>query len=115
VVPGSIDTGIAARDDHLRTADFFDVARFPLAIFESRSLAIRGNNSGRLTGLLTLHGVTNPVALDVTLQTPDRTGEKLEFLAKGTLKRSAFGMNGFEGMIGDDVSLTIAARFDRAR
>jgi polyisoprenoid-binding protein YceI len=114
VSPGSINTGIAARDDHLRAADFFDVARFPLATFESSGLVLTGGNNGRLTGLLTLHGVTHPVSLDVRLQTPDRNGEMLVFSAEGKLKRSAFGMNEFQGVIGDEVTLKIAAQFDRA-
>jgi polyisoprenoid-binding protein YceI len=114
VSPGSIDTAIAARDDHLRTADFFEIARFPLATFKSTGLALTGGTNGKLTGLLTLHGVTQPVSLDVTLQTPDRNGERLAFSAEGKLKRSAFGMSGFEGVIGDDVTLKIAAAFDRA-
>lgn len=115
VSPGSIDTGIAARDEHLRTADFFDVTRFPQATFTSSGLTLTGGSTGRLAGLLTLHGVSLPVSLDVTLQTPDRKGERLAFSAEGKLKRSAFGMNGFQGVIGDDVTLKIAAVFDRAR
>jgi polyisoprenoid-binding protein YceI len=113
VSPGSVDTGIAARDDHLRTPDFFDVAQYPLASFESSSLVESGTSSGKLTGLLTLHGVTKPVSLDVTLETPDLTAASLKFSARGTLKRSDFGMTGFMGVIGDDVSLTIEAEFDK--
>ena len=113
VAPGSIDTGIGARDDHLRSADFFDVARFASATFESSALALTGGNKAKLTGLLTLHGVTQPVSLDVMLQTPDRTGAHLAFAAQGTLKRSAFGMTQYQGVIGDDVTLKIAAAFDR--
>ncbi len=113
VSPGSIDTGIAARDDHLRTADFFDIARFPQASFESSGLTLTGGSNGRLKGLLTVHGVTQPITLDVTLQTPDRTGERLAFSAQGKLKRSAFGMNQFAGVIGDEVTLKIAAQFVR--
>jgi polyisoprenoid-binding protein YceI len=115
VSPGSIDTGIAARDEHLRTADFFDVAKFPLATFESTGLATTGGKTGTLTGMLTLHGVTKPVTLTATLQSPDPAGDRLDFSVKGTLKRSDFGMNQYMGMIGDDVTLDIQAEFDRAR
>ena len=115
VSPGSIDTGIVARDEHLRTADFFDVAKFPLVTFESTSLATSGGKTGTLTGMLTLHGVTKPVTLNATLQSPDLTGDRLDFSVKGTLKRSDFGMNGYMGMIGDDVTLDIQAEFARAR
>ena len=115
VSPGSISTGIAARDDHLRTADFFDTAKFPLATFESTNLVQITSRTGKLAGMLTLHGVTKPVTLNVTLKTPDLNADRLEFSAGGTLKRSDFGMNGFMGVIGDDVTLTIEAEFDRER
>jgi polyisoprenoid-binding protein YceI len=113
VSPASIDTGIAARDEHLRTADFFDVARYPSASFISSGLTLASGNSAKLTGLLTLHGVTRPVSLDATLQSPDRKDARLAFAAQGTLKRSAFGMNDYQGVIGDDVTLKIKAVFDR--
>ena len=114
VAPGSIDPGIAARDEHLRTADFFDVVRFPLASFQSSGLT-RAGKEGALTGMLTLHGVTRPVRLDVTLQTPDLNADRLDFAARGKLKRSDFGMTSYMGMVGDEVTLTIAAGFDRQR
>lgn len=47
------------------------------------------------------------------LQTQDRNGDHVAFSAAGKLKRSAFGMNGFESMIGDEVTLKISAQFDR--
>jgi polyisoprenoid-binding protein YceI len=65
--------------------------------------------------MLTLHGVTKPVTLNAALQSPDLAGDRLDFSVKGTLKRSDFGMNGYMGMIGDDVTLDIQAEFDRAR
>ena len=115
VSPGSIDTGIAARDEHLRTADFFDVTKFPLASFESTGLVTTGGKTGTLTGMLTLHGVTKAVTLNAALQSPDLGSDRLDFSVKGTLKRSDFGMNQYMGMIGDDVTLDIQAEFDRAR
>jgi polyisoprenoid-binding protein YceI len=115
VSPGSIDTGIAARDEHLRTADFFDAARYPSALFVSTGLTLTGGSNGALTGLLTLHGATNPVSLDAMLETPDRNGARLVFSAQGKLKRSAFGMDQYQGVIGDEVTLKIHAVFDRTR
>ena len=58
----TVDTGEAARDTHLKSAAFFDVAKFPTATFTSTGVAKSGN---RLTvnGNLTLHGVTKPVVL----------------------------------------------------
>ncbi len=115
VSPGSISTGNAARDDHLRTADFFDAAKFPLATFESTGLVRTSPGIGKLAGLFSLHGVTKPITLNVTLQTPDLNADKLNFTAAGTLKRSDFGMNEYLGVIGDVVTLTVEAEFDRDR
>jgi polyisoprenoid-binding protein YceI len=115
VSPGSVDTGIAARDEHLRSADFFDVSKFPLATFESTGLSMTGSKAGKLTGMLTLHGVTKPVTLNATLQSPDLTGDQLAFSAKGVLKRSDFGMTSYAGVIGDEVTLDFDVEFDRAR
>lgn len=58
----SIDTGIADRDKHLRTPDFFDVEKFPELTFKSKSVAKSGNNYA-VTGDLTMHGVTKEVTL----------------------------------------------------
>jgi polyisoprenoid-binding protein YceI len=113
VSPGSVSTGIAARDDHLRTADFFDAARFPLATFESTSLTRTSGTIGKLTGQFSLHGVTRPLTLAVTLRTPDLNADRLSFSATGTVKRSDFGMTQYQGVIGDEVSLTIEAEFDK--
>ena len=113
VSTGSIDTGIGARDDHLRTADFFDAAKFPLATFEATGLTRTSNTGGTLTGQFSLHGVTRPLTMAVTLRTPDLTAARLEFSATGTLKRSDFGMTQYQGVIGDEVRLTIDAEFDK--
>jgi polyisoprenoid-binding protein YceI len=113
ISPASISTGIAARDDHLRTADFFDTARFPLATFESTSLDRVTGTTGKMTGTLSLHGVTKPVTLNVMLLTPDLNADRLNFSASTTLKRSDYGMNNYLGVIGDEVTLTIQAEFDR--
>jgi polyisoprenoid-binding protein YceI len=113
VAPGSIQTDSPARDEHLRTADFFDVAKFPSASFVSTAAVPRDGRTGKLTGNFTLHGVTRPVTLDVTLRTADANAATLDFTATGTLKRSDFGITSYPGIIGDDVKLTIAAEFDR--
>ena len=115
ISPASISTGIAARDDHLRTADFFDIARFPLATFESTSLDRVTSTTGKMIGTLSLHGVTKPVTLNVTLLTPDLNADQLNFSASTTLKRSDYGMNNYLGVIGDEVTLTIQAEFDREK
>jgi hypothetical protein len=113
IAPGSIQTDSAARDEHLRTADFFDVAKFPAASFDSSGLAAINGKSAKLTGNFTLHGVTRPITLAVTLKTADRNAAVLEFSATGKVKRSDFGITSYPGIIGDDVALTINAAFDR--
>jgi len=66
----SIDTRIKKRDDHLRSAEFFNVEKFPQITFKSRSVKRTGSQSGDIIGDLTMHGVTRPVTLHVKLLTP---------------------------------------------
>jgi polyisoprenoid-binding protein YceI len=66
----SIDTRIKKRDDHLRSAEFFDVEKFPQMTFKSRSVKRTGPQSGDMLGDLTMHGVTKPATLHVKLLTP---------------------------------------------
>lgn len=66
----SIDTRIKKRDDHLRSAEFFNVDKYPQITFKSRSVKQTGPQSGDILGDLTMHGVTRPVTLHVKLLTP---------------------------------------------
>jgi polyisoprenoid-binding protein YceI len=66
----SIDTRIKKRDDHLRSAEFFNVEKFPQITFKSRSVRQAGSQSGDILGDLTMHGVTKPITLHVKLLTP---------------------------------------------
>lgn len=61
----SINTNVQKRDEHLRSADFFDVAKFPTMTFFSKKVAKSGKDKLKITGDLTLHGVTKQVVLDV--------------------------------------------------
>lgn len=61
----SIDTGVAKRDDHLKSPDFFDTAKYPSMTFVSQKVKKAGNGKLKVDGLLTLHGITKPVTLDV--------------------------------------------------
>jgi polyisoprenoid-binding protein YceI len=72
----SIDTKIAKRDQHLRSADFFDEAKFPEITFRSRGVKRTGADSGDISGDLTMHGVTRPITLHVKLASPI-TGDSL--------------------------------------
>jgi len=113
----SIDLNLAAFEEQLRGPDWLDVARFPEARFESQSIEITGESSGRITGELTLHGITQPVTLDVTFNGGGSnllTGRyTLGFAASGTVSRSAFDLGAYAPAIGDDVILEIHAEFQR--
>ncbi|MTJ83244.1 MAG: YceI family protein [Telmatospirillum sp.] len=114
-----IDTAVPKLNDHLKTADFFDVEKFPTATFKSTKITVTGPNTGVVTGDLTLHGVTKPVSLDVTFNGGGMHMAKkkydLGFNAVGHLKRSDFGLGAYVPMVGDDVSLQISAEFDRVQ
>jgi polyisoprenoid-binding protein YceI len=71
----SIDTNIRKRDDHLCSAEFFDVAKYPQITFKSRSVKQTGPNAGDILGDLTMHGVTRPMTLHVKLLTPLSQGQ----------------------------------------
>lgn len=108
----SLDTNHTKRDEHLRSADFFNVEQFPTITFSSTEIAKTGDNTGTLTGDLTLLGVTKPVTLDVTfnLKSPHPILEGKEavgFSARGSLKRTDFGMATYAPAIGDEVELII--------
>jgi polyisoprenoid-binding protein YceI len=66
----SIDTGIVKRDNHLRSAEFFNVAKFPEITFKSHRVKQTGPQSGDIFGDLTMHGVTKPITLHVRLVSP---------------------------------------------
>ena len=109
----TIDTGEPARDAHLKTDTFFDVAKFPTATFTSSSVVKNGN---RLTvnGNLTLHGVTLPVVLDAEGPSTPVEGARDHkphsgFSATTTLSRTAYGIGtSFPAVVaGDEVKLTI--------
>jgi polyisoprenoid-binding protein YceI len=66
----SIDTRIKKRDDHLRSAEFFNAEKYPQITFKSRGVKQTGPQSGDIHGDLTIHGVTKPITLHVKLLTP---------------------------------------------
>ena len=110
----SVDTGVAARDGHLRSPDFFDTAKFPSATFKSTKISKTGEGYD-VVGDLTLHGVTKPVTLHLETPSKEQVGmDKLPhrgFTAATTLHRQDFGLtwNGTlasgDSMLGDDVKM----------
>lgn len=113
----SIDTDIEARDNHLRSADFFDAEKYPVLTFKSTSLNKIGEDKGKLYGDLTFHGVTQPVVLDVqyfgTVINSMNNAETAGFQITGEIKRSEFELGaGFpEAVISDKIKLIANVEF----
>jgi polyisoprenoid-binding protein YceI len=112
----SIDTGIKKRDDHLRSAEFFNVAKYPEITFQGRSVRQTGLQSGDIFGDLTMHGVTRPITLHVKLLTSlkdvDAKSATRWVVTTAPLKRREFGLmfsSGTEAIsgIGQDVAINI--------
>ena len=108
----SIDTGVAKLDTHLKTADFFDVARYPTATFKSTHVEANGAHGLKVAGDLTLHGVTKPVVLDVVINKigPHPMGgiAAAGFDATTTIKRSDFGISHFVPNVSDEIAISIS-------
>ena len=98
-------------DAHLRSADFFDAGTFPQATFNSSNVETTGKDKLKVTGTLTIKGVSRPVTLDVTLNKaglhPMTKLESIGFDATTTIKRSDFGLGLYAPAVSDEVSLRI--------
>ena len=108
----SINSNVAKLDEHLKGADFFDAAQYPDATFTSTKVE-KGAKAGTLkvTGELTLHGVTKPVVLDVTVNKvadhPMWKAPVAGFDATTTIKRTEFGISKYAPMVSDDIKIHI--------
>ncbi|MEZ0261870.1 MAG: YceI family protein [Alphaproteobacteria bacterium] len=99
-------------DDHLKGENFFNTKKFPTITFKSKKVSTTGENTGNITGDLTILGVTKTVDLDVEFNKigahPMTKAQVAGFSATAYFKRSDFGMNyGVEMGLGDDVSIEI--------
>ncbi|MGY0791407.1 YceI family protein [Azospirillum argentinense] len=114
----SVDTNHAKRDEHLKSPDFFNAKEFPKLTFKSTKIEKTGDKTGKLHGDLTLLGVTKPVILDVTFNkdgvSPASKQETVGFSARGTIKRSDFGMKYGVPNIGDDIQIIIESEAVKA-
>jgi len=115
---GSVSTANAQRDTHLKTPDFFDVAKFPTMAFKSKAWKKTGDDTFDVTGDLTIKDVTKEVVLKVHLLGfgPGARGAMLSgWEATTTLNKADFGVNGpaaLGKMLGDEVAITIGVEAD---
>jgi len=116
----SIDTNQSQRDEHLKSAEFFDAAQYPKITFQSTSFTKSGDDEYKLTGDLTIKGVTRPVTLDVEFggSAADFYGNtKAGFEISGKINRKDFGLT-WSGVteagavvVGEDIKLLINVQF----
>lgn len=114
ITTGDNDKGSRARsrDEHLKSADFFNVAEFPKATYKGTKITFNGDNPGAIEGDLTLLGVTKPVRLTVerfkcnpaSANSKERCGGN----ATGKFKRSDFGMKYGVPNVGDEITLLVS-------
>lgn len=111
----AVDTSDDKLDAHLRAPDFFDTEKFPTATFKSTKIERTGDTTARITGDLTLKGVTKPVTLDATFNQagPNFINKvySIGFDAETTIKRSEWGITTFVPAVGDEVKLRIGTEF----
>ncbi|MEO9077928.1 MAG: YceI family protein [Rhodanobacter sp.] len=107
----NLDTHVAALTSHLKEADFFDAAKYPVITFKSSKVQPLGDHKFKVTGDLTVHGVTRPIVLDATLNKvgphPMSKAQSIGFDATATLKRSDFGVGAYVPNVSDEIHVRI--------
>ena len=115
----SLSTGVEKLDEHLLKADFFDAATYPTATFKSTGVTAAGDNALKVAGDLTIHGVTRPVVLDVTInkigEHPMAKVPAAGFDATTTILRSDYGVGGYVPVVGDEVRIDITVEATLAK
>lgn len=114
----SIDTGISKRDDHLRSADFFDVEKFPTITFEGKEVKKEGNDQV-LVGKFAMHGVTKEISLPFKLKGPITAmgGTRMGLEVTVKLNRKDYGLTWNKALevggllVGEEVAIQINAEF----
>jgi len=108
----SISTGMAKRDEHLRSPDFFNAAEFPTITYQSTVMRFKGDKPASVEGNLTMSGVTRPVTLTIDgfscgidPMDPLKQKQKCGAAASAQIKRSDFGIKYALPAVGDDVKL----------
>ena len=112
----SIDTDVKERDKHLRSADFFDVKKFPLITFVTTGVKEASDNSAKIEGNLTIHGVTKTVVIDMEIggtATDPWGNKKAAFSATTKINRKDFGLTWNKALeaggvlVGDEVVINL--------
>jgi len=115
----NLDTHVSALDEHLKKPDFFDAAKYPVVTFKSTRVEPLGGNKFKVTGDLTVHGVTKPVVLDATLNKagmqPMLKVPAIGFDATATIKRSDFGMGAYVPNVSDEVQIRITTEAEAGK
>jgi polyisoprenoid-binding protein YceI len=107
----SINTGVPKLDEHLKSADFLDVAKYPSIKFKSTAFHFDGDALTSVDGDLSIHGTTKPVTLKIThFACKDHPMKKMPACgadATATIKRSEFGVGAYVPAVGDELNLKI--------
>ncbi|WP_448762180.1 YceI family protein [Acinetobacter tandoii] len=107
----SLNTNVAALDEHLKKAEFFDAINYPNITFKSTKVESLGNNQYKITGNLTVKDVTKPVVLDAVLnkqgEHPMTKLQSIGFNATTSFDRSAFGVGAYVPNVGDKITVNI--------
>jgi polyisoprenoid-binding protein YceI len=109
--PASVDTRVDMRDNDLRSPNYLDVKKYPTITFQSKKVEAFGAGKLKVTGDLTIHGVTKEVVLDVdgpSAPIKDPWGnQRMGASATTKINRMDFGVAGAPGMVGDDITITL--------
>lgn len=107
----SVDTRVDMRDNDLRSPNYLDVKKYPTITFQSKRVEAAGAGKLKVTGDLTIHGVTKEVVLDVdgpSAPMKDPWGnQRIGASAATKINRQDFGVAGAPGMVGDDINITL--------
>ena len=108
----SVDTGLAAFDEHIQAAEFLDTAKYPTATFKSTGVRFEGDKPVAVEGNLTLKGITKPVTLTITsfqaMEHPMQKKDAIGANAFTVVKRTDFDMGKYAPYVGDEVRIDIA-------
>jgi polyisoprenoid-binding protein YceI len=113
----TISTTSETLDDELRGEQWFNSKKFPEIVFSSMNVTVTGQDTAKVAGNLTMHGLTKPVTLNVTFHGAGVNALDNKYMvgfeASGHLKRSDFGINPNLPLVGDGVDLIISAAFEK--